>query len=85
MVFSVAVTSGSPAANPPLVTCHEIGDGNTGCGAAPNTSPENHRFVGGNSPSARRIVPAVEDVTSPRAATARAWAAASVAEADGVG
>ncbi len=81
IVFSVAVTSGSPAAKPPSVTCHEIGVGNTGCGASPKTSPENQRLVGGVSPSARRIVPTVDVATSPRAATARAWAAPSVAAA----
>ena len=54
MVFFVVVTVGNPNVSPSSVSAKDSGSGYTGWGASPNTSPENHRFVGGMSPSARR-------------------------------
>ncbi len=55
MFFSVAVTVGSPKANPESVRPKDSGSGKTGRASSPKTRPENQRFVGGIRPSARRL------------------------------
>ena len=55
MFFSVAVTVGSPRANPESVRPKVSGSGKTGWASSPKTRPENQRFVGGIRPSASRL------------------------------
>ena len=55
IVFSDAVTSGSPRPKPSSVSAADSGIGKTGCGWSPKTRPENQRLVGGTSPSASRV------------------------------
>ncbi len=56
IVSAPLCTTGTPNSNPAPVRLNASGSGKTGCGASPKTSPENHRFVGGMRPSARRVV-----------------------------
>ena len=85
MVAADAVTFGTPTSKPTELSATESGRGKTGCGVGPKTRPLNHRFVGGTSPSARRIVGGAAMLRCGRAAIhALSCPAGSVIDVPGV-